>query len=293
MRGIVGIRIFVRRMSARLIQIGVLFREIAAGFIADDCLLMAAAIAFFALLSTIPLLLLGTSALGFFLGSSEEAFGQIVMAFKRFFPRATVREIEGILRPLVEKKAIAGGLGLTFLLWGAIAVFETIQGALNTILGKARTRSFFRRQVGAFLMMLGAGILLLLTLGISWGVLALQALDLSLAGRWPFRMTPLWDLLLFLIPMLLTILLFTFLYMLAPARSVPLKEALIGGLVAGTLWQIAKLAFNWYLFRFAEWYNNIYGVLGGFIVLLLWILYNSLLLLLGAEVIKALQKKQA
>ncbi|MFN3477100.1 MAG: YhjD/YihY/BrkB family envelope integrity protein, partial [Candidatus Methylomirabilales bacterium] len=127
MKGFGGIQSFFRRIWARLIQIGALSREIAAGFFADNCLSMAAAIAYFALLSTIPLLLLGASALGFFLGSSQEAFWEIVTVFKRFFPRTTVGEIEALLRPLIQKKAIAGGVGLFLLLWVAIAVFETIQ----------------------------------------------------------------------------------------------------------------------------------------------------------------------
>lgn len=291
MKGIGSLQAFLQWISARLIRIRVLSREIAAGFLADDGLLRAAAIAYFALLSTIPLLLLGASALGSFLGSSQEAFRQIVTIFKRFFPKATVGEIEALLRPLIQKKAIAGGIGLLFLLGVAIAVFKTIQGALTTILGRAPTPSFFRRQVGPFLMMLGAGMLLLLALGISWGALALQALDLPFAGQWPFRMTPLWNLLLFLVPMLLTILFFAFLYIAAPTRPVSVKEALMGGLVAGILWQLAKMALNWYLLWFAKLYHNVYGVLGGFMALLLWIYYTSLLLLLGAEVIKALQKK--
>jgi len=247
---------------------------------------MAAAISFFALLSLFPLFLLAASAIGFFLGSSEDAFGQIVTAVKRFFPRATARDIERLLLPLVEKKTIAGGLGLLFLGWVAFALFEAVVRAINAIWGQAKIRSFLHRQLGAFLIMLGSGTLLLLAFGISWFALLLQAIDLALAERLPFRITPLWDLLLLFVPMLLTIGMFTFIYLVASARSVPFKEALIGGLAAGVLWQITKLAFNWYILHFADWYANIYGLLGGLIALLLWIFYTSLLLLLGAEIVK-------
>lgn len=247
---------------------------------------MAAAISFFALLSLMPLFLLAASTMGFFLGSSEEAFRQIVTAVKRFFPRATARDIEKLLLPLVQKKAIAGGLGLLLLGWVAFGLFEAVERAINAIWGQATTRSFLHRQLGAFLIMLGSGTLLLLAFGVSWLALLLQAIDLALADRLPFRITPLWDLLLLFVPMLLTIGMFTFIYSVASARFIPFKEALTGGLAAGVLWQAAKLAFNWYILHFAHWYANIYGLLGGLIALLLWVFYTSLLLLLGAEVIK-------
>jgi membrane protein len=247
---------------------------------------MAAAISFFALLSLIPLFLLAASTTGFFLGSSKGTFGQVVTAVKRFFPRATAGDIERLLLPLVEKKAIAGSLGLLFLGWVAFGLFEAVERAINAIWGQVKTRSFLHRQLGAFLIMLGSGTLLLLAFGISWLALLLQAIDLALADRLPFRITPLWDLLLLFVPMLLTIGMFTFIYLVASARSMPFKEALIGGLAAGVLWQIAKLAFNWYILHFADWYASIYGLLGGLVALLLWIFYTSLLLLLGAEIIK-------
>ena len=60
------------------------------------------------------------------------------------------------------------------------------------------------------------------------------------------------------------------------------REAFVGGLVAGGLWELAKRGFAFYLAHFPN-SNKVYGGLGALMVLILWIYYTGLILLLGAE----------
>src|SRR3972149_10841860 len=115
-----------------------------------DLMMMAAAIAFYWLLAFIPLLLLGTSAIGYLLGSSDRAVDEVMAAARRVIPRATGRDVEAFLRTLIQSRHITGGLGLGFLLWVSMGVFGIIASSLTTLSGGRETRSYARRELAAF-----------------------------------------------------------------------------------------------------------------------------------------------
>ena len=85
-----------------------------------DLMMMAAAIAFYWLLGIIPLLLLGSSAAGYLLGSSDRGVDEVMRAGHRLIPRANAQEIEDFLRPLIQSRHVTGLLGIGFLLWESL-----------------------------------------------------------------------------------------------------------------------------------------------------------------------------
>ncbi|RPI06227.1 MAG: hypothetical protein EHM71_11955, partial [Zetaproteobacteria bacterium] len=77
-----------------------------------DLMMMAAAIAFYWLLGIVPLLLLGSSILGYVLGSSERGADEVMAMASRMIPRATGREVEEFLRSLIQSRYVTGVLGV-------------------------------------------------------------------------------------------------------------------------------------------------------------------------------------
>ena len=246
----------------------------------NDLMMMAAAISYYWLLAFIPLLLLGTSAVGYLLGSSDQAVEEIMSAARRFIPRGTGPDVEQFLHTLIRTRHVTGGLGIGFLIWVAMGVFDIITTSLTLLTGSRETRSFFRRKLVALVLMCTVGFLLLVTLVGSWILAAWSNIE-DLVGATislpQFLTHPGFPL--YLSTILMAILL-TIMYRIAPVREIRWPAAAAGAIIAAALWQQARVLFNWYLTTYAR-YNLVYGILGGFIGLILWIFYTAIILLLG------------
>ncbi len=261
-----------------------IIRRAAALLKAHDLLMMGAGIAFFFTLALIPLLLLGTSALGFALGSSERATAQIFLAIRRIVPRATMGHFEGVVRSLVEGRAVAGWLGLLSLLWVSSGAYDAIANALTALSGLRETRSYLRRKLLAAGLMLGTGALFLSMLILVSLATVIGDFGGNLVAEW-FPGGTAWahHLLLTFGPPAMVAATFLLLYRWAPPQAIPWAPAAVGAVLGGGLWYLARRAFSWYLLQVAR-NDLVYGLLGSFIGLLLWIYYTSIIFLVGAVV---------
>lgn len=246
----------------------------------NDLMMMAAAISFYWLLSLIPLLLLGTSAVGYLLGSSDRAVDEVMAMAFRLAPRATGPEVRSFLSPLIRSRRVTGILGIGGLLWAAMGGFDIIAISLTALTEGRETRSFLRRRFIALVLICTAGFLLVVALMGSWILAAWPNVEELLGVR-------------ILLPAFLShpgfpryasavlmAILLTIVYRIAPAREIGWPAAMAGATIAAFLWLEAKLVFNW----FVSYYSQIsifLGILSGFIVLVLWIFYTAIVLLLG------------
>jgi len=245
-----------------------------------DLMMMAAAIAFYWLLAFIPLLLLGTSAIGYLLGSSDRAVDEVMAAARRVIPRATGRDVAAFLRTLIQSRHVTGVLGLGFLLWVSMGVFGIIASSLTALSGGRETRSYLRRKLVAFVLMCTVGFLFLIALMGGWvlaawpGIEELVGVRLTLPA---FLTDP--DFPRYFTSILMGILL-TIIYLVAPVRDIRWPAAMAGATIAAILWHQVKVLFNWYLTHYAR-HSLFYGILGGFIGLVLWLFYTAIILLFG------------
>ena len=252
-------------------------------------MLMAAAIAFYWLVGIIPLLLLGSSAVGYLVGSTDRGVDEVMAVLHRMIPRASSRELEDFLRPLIHSRHITGVLGIGFLLWVGIGTFEAIASSLTTLCGDQETRSFLRRKFVALVMMGSTGLLFVSALMGNWILAAWQDIQFVLGTRI--------DLPVFLsargFPRYVTsglmAVLLTIIYRVAPVRSIRWPWAVLGAIIATGLWDQARRAFSWYLVHYAQ-YNLFYGILGSFIGLVLWIYYTAVILLAGGLIADVLDR---
>lgn len=245
----------------------------------DDGPALAASIAYRALFSFFPLALL-LLAFSSNLVNSVEAQEQVV-AFAESFMPSTGELVRDNVTAVLSSRGTVGILAALGLIWSASSVFTAIDRAVNRAWGKTVRRSFWRQQALAVSIVIGIGLLFLIS------TLTTTIYNLLLNIHLPWLGEPLnngfgrhW--LPFLGPMLVDYLIFLMLYHLLPIVQVRWQDVLPGALVAGTAWQIAKAGFNLYLINFAH-YNLVYGSLTAIIVFLTFTYIAATILVMGAE----------
>ncbi len=167
-------------------------------------------------------------------------------------------------------------IGVGFLIVTSIMLMMTIDEALNKIWHIRRQRPISQRIL------------------VYWAILSLGPIMLGASlwataflAREKFGLTDdlslLSSILVSLIPILLSVIGFTLLYLVAPNGKVALKDALIGGLTTAILLEIMKAGFTYYITRFPS-YTLIYGTFATIPLFLLWIYLSWLVVLFGASV---------
>ncbi len=122
-------------------------------FFADRGTHLAAMIAYFALLSFLPLTFLALALLGLAGRQDESSF--LVTELKRTFPGSSVSSIVSLVEKVRENARTLGIVGGAFLLWTSLSLFSVLESAFNIVYGRPN-RSFLRGKVVAVVLMLGS-----------------------------------------------------------------------------------------------------------------------------------------
>ena len=247
-------------------------------FRAHDCLLLAAGLAFYTILSLFPLLLGLTAIFGPLLEGTDLQ-QQLIIMVGNAFPGST----DLIARTFAEAaggQRTIGVVSLVTLILSASQIFVGIRRALNRAWGVSHTHSFIHRRL-LEAAMLGSVVLLVLA---SWAAVSLFSVirpllpaALAVPGSGPLAGT-----VAALTSFALSLGAFALLYRFVPKANVTWSDVRLGALLAAVLFEASKYAFSWYLTSFAR-YSLIYGSLGTTIVFLMWSYLSALILLLGAE----------
>ncbi|MCS6776776.1 MAG: YihY/virulence factor BrkB family protein [Chloroherpetonaceae bacterium] len=255
-------------------------RRITDAYNTHQCGLLAGACAFSALLSVVPLLAVGISVLGFFMGSSESALNDVLVALKSYVP-VDPPLLKELLRRIINDKRLIGTFGLLGLLFTAHQTFLSMQPVMNIIWNVPETRPWFQQRLTAIGVTLFALLLLSADLASSAFFAYLETQHIPfLPGNVE---TTLLRIGLGAVPVILTTMLFVQIYRYLPARTIPWKAAILGASVAALLWQASKVLFSFSLI-YVNSYDRLYGSLGSVVILVVWIYYSMAILLLGAEV---------
>jgi membrane protein len=244
--------------------------------------LLAAAVAFFIVLSAVPLFSIGISLVGVFVGGSEEALRHVKNFLQDLLPTSG-DALYAALAEIKQGSGWAGLLGFAGLLYSASGIFSNLEIALNNVWGVREARVWWRQQLMALGTTALSLFLLLASLALSSAAAYLRRWDVPGTRRSLGDLPFVWQAVAFLTPILLSILLFAMLYKIVPNKRILWKEAFIGGTFAGLAFEAAKWGFGAYLARF-EGYSRVYGSLGGLVILVVWAYYSSTILLLGAEI---------
>lgn len=255
-------------------------RELAKEFNSDNGTLVAAALSFYTFLAVFPLLLVAIAVSSYFLGSADEASQLILDTTKRYAVGGEARSmLESAVQGVIAGRGTATGIGLILLLWSGSTIIVVLQKAMNVIWDVEEERGFVKQRLLAlgFLLLLGTVIILSFAATTFANYLASADAPILPDMSWIAKAAS------YVVPLLISVLAFSLIYKLLPNTKVRWKVALVGGVVAGVLWEIAKIGFTYYVVNFAN-YNAVYGSLGGIILFLIWVNYSAIIVILGGEV---------
>jgi membrane protein len=268
-----------------------LVRDSVAAFIEDDALSRGASIAFYAVTSMAPVLVLIVAIAGAAFGD-DAARGALATQLGGIMGSDSANFVQDVVAHAASRSSgtLAGIFGILALLVTASGVFGEIQAALNAIWHAAPRGTTLRRLIRARLISLGLvgalGFLLLLSLGVSAGLALLgQTLgSLGTAEVW------LGQLLNFAVTFLLAALLTAAIYKILPDTEIAWRPAMVGAIVTAFLFEIGKFLIGFYLGRVAP--NSAYGTAGSLLIILLWAYYSAQIFLFGAEFTKVFASRQ-
>ncbi|MEA3278074.1 MAG: YihY/virulence factor BrkB family protein [Pseudomonadota bacterium] len=260
-----------------------------AAFKRNQGLLLSGAVAYYMLLSIIPLIVLLLVGLSKVL--PEDQLLTTVQSDLRLVMPAVADTVSEHLRSFLANRHLIGWVGLLVLIFFSTMAFTVLENAMSVIF--FHRVAIHRRHylVSAlipflFIAFIGTG-LLLITL-ISGALETLDDEQVRLFGyEWALR--GLSGTALYLLGVAGLVLLLTALYLVMPLGRIAVRHALVGGLVAAVLWEISRHLLVWY-FKTLSLVNLIYGSLASAVVVLLSFEVAALILLLGAQVIAEFER---
>ncbi len=251
-------------------------------FVANNCFLMAAAIAYFGVFSLFPLLLVSVAIIGYILPASP--VHQQVEELVRLYVPGSAEFLTENLADLIRVRGQMGIMGVAALLWVSSAVFNAISHSLNEVWGSTHANPFWRTRLVGILMVLLLGALIVFSLGMSTVYQLLLTFESEVMDEWgiqlPTRATP-WQMAGRILPIALTYIAFTVIYQFFPAERLRFRDVWLGAALATLAFEFAKSGFGAYL-RSAAHYQLIHGSLTTLVILLLWIYIAAMILQLGA-----------
>lgn len=271
----------------RLIRFG---KDAVNGWLKAGAFTLAAALAYYAIFSIAPLLLISIHVASLFLdrtaaieGLTEELIGVIGPtgsdAIRQMLNAAGTAEPQGW----------AGWIGLAVLLFAAAGFVGSLQDALDKI-WEAPPRpdgmwSFLRNKLFSFSLVLAAAFLLLVSLVLSTAMTALAGKFTSTLGL-PGGIV---EIVIAAANFLLSALIFAAIFKFVPSAFVTWVAAAAGGVFTAVLFAVGRFALAWYLGREAE--ASAYGAATSLVLLLIWIYYSAQILFLGAQFSQSFQNE--
>ncbi len=251
------------------------------GFGQDQCPLRASALTFYSILSIVPVVAMAFGiAKGF--GFQEILENQLMEKFSG--QEDVMIRVVDFAHSLLEntKGGIIVGIGIIVLLWTVIKLLAHIEGSFNDIWEVKKSRSYGRKFSDYLSIMLISPLLIIMSSSATVFIttkIALITEKVALIGMF----SPMIFFMLKLIPYCLVWILFIFTYILMPNTKVNFSAGFIGGIIAGTIFQAAQLAYILFQVGVAK-YNAIYGSFAALPLFLIWMQLSWLIVLFGAEI---------
>lgn len=248
-----------------------LLRELAGRFLADRGTHLAAMIAYFALLSFVPILFLALSLLAL-LGEQTEA-SLLVRQLRETFPETSVDALLDAVRAVQRGAGALSAIGIVALVWSSLGFFSALESAFNIVYGVPNRRFAHGKGLALGLM---AAALVLLFVALVVGSVGVELASRAGAGRW----------LAYLVAIALSLVLLHAVvwsaYRFIPNAGVGWREALPGAVFATLVLEASFQGVPLYV-RATEALVALQAF-GGALVLLVWLYLMANALVLGAEI---------
>jgi membrane protein len=249
----------------------------------DNAPRLGAALAYYAVFSLAPLLLIAIAIAGLVFGE-EAARGQVVQEIQGLLGEDGAQLVEAAVENARKPSqgVLATVLGLAGLLFGASGAFGELKSALNTIWEVepkkgGGLKGLIKDRLLSFAMVLVIGFLLLVSLIVS---AALSAVGNGLKGFVPSGL-PVLQLINVVVSLAVITALFAMLYKYVPDTQVEWRDVWVGAAMTSVLFTAGKFAIGAYLG--SRNVGSAYGAAGSLVIVLVWVYYAAQILFFGAE----------
>jgi len=258
-------------------------------FRANQGLLLAGAVAYYALLSIVPLLILTVIALSYVINQAEllDTLGRYLEWLVPGQSHSIVAELMNFL----DHRGVIGWVLLATMIFFSSLAFTVLENAMSVIFihrVASRRRHFLVSALlpYCYILFLGLGVLLVTLVSGSLQAMGQESVDF-LGYTWSLGGVS--GVLLYLLGLGGEIFVLTSVYLVMPVGRLSLRHALIGGLTAALLWEITRHVLVWYFATLSQ-VGLVYGSLTTAIAVLLSLDLAATLLLLGAQVISEYER---
>jgi membrane protein len=271
---------FLRRLRAELRLTALAAWRGLVELVNSNDLTHSAAIAYYALLSLFPFLLLVISILRSVAGGDDRV-SVVSFVFQYFPPRVGDFVGNWLNDPPTDAfpTGVAGGFAL---LWASLGVFGAITSAVNEAWGVEKQRSFLKHRLVSFLMLVAAGVVMVTALLLVSAINAARAPwfgELLARFRWLAALQTLtFDYLATILLIVGVGLVFYFI----PNAKTRFRDVWVGAVLTGALWRLAFDGFSWYVKTNSQ-LTHIHKSITAVVIFLLWIYVSSIILMYGVE----------
>jgi membrane protein len=258
-------------------------------FSEDNVLTLAASLAYYAMFSIGPLLVIAVGVAGLVMGK-QEVRHQVHDQLQSLLGANSAKTVESMMAAQKHGSSLITTIvGIVALLFGAAGVFGQLQTALNTIWeveSKPGTgiKGFIRQRFLSLTMVLGTGFLLLVSMVLT------TALTAGMGAIW--KNIPMGEGIAhglnFIVSFGVITLLFAMIFKYLPDVKIPFRVVWFGAILTAFLFTAGKYALSMYLGR--ESTSSPFGAAGSVIIIMMWVYYASVILLYGVEYTHAYAK---
>jgi membrane protein len=246
----------------------------------DNVGLLAAGVAFYAMLAIFPAIIAVVTVYGMVADPAqvEKQIGELTRSLPAGADQLLTSQLTNVVNAGRQALSIGLALSLLALLWSVSSGVQGLIKSLNVIYDEKETRGFVKLRGLSLLLTLGAIVVAVVALALITvfpGVI--DGLGLGRAGQVAASVAR-WVVLAVLVLLALGVV-----YRLGPDRANPRwRWVSAGAVVALVLWLLGSVGFSYYVDNFGK-YNQTYGALAAVIILLLWLFLSAFAVLLGAE----------
>lgn len=265
--------------------------QVIRGFMRNQGLLLSGAVAYYTLLSIVPLSIIALIVLTHFI---EEQ--QLILTLSTYLEMvipgyaATLTEQ---VQEFLQHRQVVGIIGFLGMLFFSSTAFSMLENAMAVIFFhpvRSKRRNFIFSAIIPYIYIFVMGIGIVLVSFIVGAIETLESGHFAISG-WSLDLGGMTGTALKILGIVGEVIMLTSIYLVMPPVRIKFRHALVGGITAAILWEITRRVLVWY-YSVASMVNVIYGSITITVVALISIEVVAIILLLGAQVIAELEREK-
>jgi membrane protein len=260
------------------------------GFMLNQGLLLSGAIAYYTLLSIVPLSIIALIVLTNFI-EEQQLILTLSMSLEMLVPGYAATLTEQV-QYFLEHRKVVGIIGFLGMLFFSSTAFSMLENAMSVIFFQrvvVQPRKYIVSAIIPYLYIAAMGLGIVLVSFIVGAIETVDSRHWTILG-WGLNLGDAIWVALYILGIVGEVLMFSSIYLVMPVMRVGFRHALIGGITAAVLWEITRRVLIWY-YATVSMVNVIYGSIAISVMALLSIEVVAIILLFGAQVIAELEHK--